>query len=423
MGKSSPKPPPAPDYAAAATAQGQANIDAAKLGAVLSNPNIVSPYGNQTVTWGAADPNNPGGAQQATVTQTLTPEAQAALTAQQKTQAALGDLAQQGVGQAQKILGTPFEFNGPQVSAEGPEAGAITSGPAADAYGLAKGDLDLADVANMPVNAGMTGQAAILSRLTPQIEQSGKALTQQLANQGITPGSEAWTAAMRDQGQRANDLYTQAALQGINLDMAANDQGFGQAMSKAGLYNSAVGQNYGQGVTSANLQNAAQNQAFNQDLQTKQFQNNASNQALAQQLALYNQPLNQITALMSGSQIENPQFQQYQGQNVAAAPVFAATQAQGQYDQNAYAQRVAAQNANASGLYGLAGAGLMALSDERLKSNVERVGTHPLGIGVYEYDIFDRRERGVMAQELQRVKPEAVFQHPSGFLMVDYGQL
>jgi hypothetical protein len=62
-------------------------------------------------------------------------------------------------------------------------------------------------------------------------------------------------------------------------------------------------------------------------------------------------------------------------------------------------------------------------SDRRLKSNIVKVGDHPLGIGIYEYDIFGNRERGVMAQELMQVMPDAVHQHPSGYFMVDYGRL
>ena len=52
MGKKSPSPPPAPDYTGAAVAQGQANLDAARLTARLSNPNISTPLGGQRVTFG-----------------------------------------------------------------------------------------------------------------------------------------------------------------------------------------------------------------------------------------------------------------------------------------------------------------------------------------------------------------------------------
>jgi len=59
-------------------------------------------------------------------------------------------------------------------------------------------------------------------------------------------------------------------------------------------------------------------------------------------------------------------------------------------------------------------------SDSRLKENVVRLGTGPLGIGIYEYDIFGKRERGVIAQELERVLPQAVITTPSGYKMVRY---
>ena len=109
-----------------------------------------------------------------------------------------------------------------------------------------------------------------------------------------------------------------------------------------------------------------------------------------------------------------------------AAPIFAATQAKGQYDQNAYNQQVAAQNANTAGLYSLAGTAATAgikYSDQRLKSNIVKVGDHPLGIGIYDYDIFGNCERGVMAQELMQVMPDAVHQDSNGYFMVDYGRL
>ena len=47
MGKSSPSPPPAPNYAAAAQAQGAANEDAARIQPHRNNPNVVGPGGSQ----------------------------------------------------------------------------------------------------------------------------------------------------------------------------------------------------------------------------------------------------------------------------------------------------------------------------------------------------------------------------------------
>lgn len=424
MSKSSPSPPPAPDYAAAAQAQGAANLQAGLQGSVLSNPNIVSPYGNQTVTYDDGS-GNPGGTPHATVNQTLTPDAQAALTAQQKTQAALANLGQQGAQQAGAVLGTPFQYSGPAINTNAPTQGPLNYGPNASQYQAATG-LDLSNVAKAPINAGTTAQQAILSRLNPQIDRSNAALQSRLANQGITQGSEAYNNALTDQGQQNNDLQTQAALQGINLDMAANQQGYGQALSSAGFYNQGVGQNYGQAAQSAGLYNSAQGQQFNQGLQAAQFSNTAAQQALQQQLALRNQPLNEITALESGSQIQNPQFQQYQGQNVQAAPVFQGAQAQYQAGLDQYGIQQNAANAKLQGLYGAAGtigsAALM-FSDARLKSNIVRIGTHRKGFGIYEYDIAGRRERGVIAQEVEKIVPDAVHRHDFGWLMVDYDAL
>jgi len=357
MGKSAPSPPPTPDYTGAAQAQGVANVEAARVGSKLSNPNMYTPYGNQLVSYEGDQP---------TITQTLTPQAQKTLDEQQNVQYQLASLGGKGAQLASNVLDKSFNFGGPGVQTS----------------------LDLSNVAKMPVNAGTTGQEAIMSRLEPSLQKNRVSTETQLINQGLRPGTEAYDNAIQLLGQQENDARTQAALTGINLDTSANAQGYNQA------------------------------------LQGAQFGNTAQQQALAQAIQQRQMPLNEITALMSGSQIQNPQFGAYQGSNVAAAPIFGATQAAGQAAQNNYNQQVATQNANTAGLYSLAGAGAKAyFSDARLKSNIVKVGNHPLGIGIYEYDIFDRRERGVMAQELMQVMPDAVHQHPSGYFMVDYGRL
>jgi hypothetical protein len=656
MGKKTPAPPPAPDYAAAATAQGQANLNAGLQTAGISNPNIISPYGNQTVSWDMSDPNMP----KPTITQTLTPDAQAALNAQQRVQREFADLGSQGVANAQRILGTPFDYQGPGIQTSFDQGPGVNYGPKMGEYGMAQGvdanqfgqnrginvgdygqagsvnpnaygqagsvnpndygqsrginygdfeqarsigagdfgladginanefglasgmqdakygsaqrNLNLSGVSRMPVNAGMTGQQAILQRLAPQMQRQREGLRTQLVNQGFRPGTEAYNRAMEQQGQQENDMFTQAAMQGIGLDMSANQQGFGQAATAAGLYNqglaqdfgqglaalqvsnqaigqnfgqglssqqlknaavsqnfgqglqaqqlrnqsidqnirnalmaqnsqndainqnfgrgvtsqqltnqaigqnfgqgataqqmqnAAIGQNFGQGVTGQQMQNDAINanlanamsaqgmnnaamqqnygqagniaglynsaaaQQYNQNMQGAQFGNMASDQALARAMQLRSQPLNEITALMGASQIQNPQFQGYTGANVNAAPVYQAAGDQAKYGMDVYGQQMAARNANMAALGSVAGAGMgmiepFKISDMRLKSNIERVGTHANGVGVYEYDIDGHRERGVMAQEVLNVKPEAVIMRDDGFYMVNYGAL
>jgi hypothetical protein len=61
-----------------------------------------------------------------------------------------------------------------------------------------------------------------------------------------------------------------------------------------------------------------------------------------------------------------------------------------------------------TGLGGLLG--LMALSDRRLKTNITPIGRLNNGIGIYGYNFIgsDEPQVGVMAQEVERVMPEAV---------------
>jgi hypothetical protein len=190
------------------------------------------------------------------------------------------------------------------------------------------------------------------------------------------------------------------------------------------MNNAAMQQNYGTASNITGLYNSAAAQQYNQNMQGAQFGNSASDQALARALQLRNQPINEINALMEGSQIQNPQFQGYTGANVNAAPTYQAVNDQGNYAMGVYNQRVAARNANVQAVGNAVGtAATAAMSDMRLKSNIERVGTHANGVGVYEYDIDGHRERGVMAQEVLNVKPEAVIMRDDGFYMVNYGAL
>lgn len=337
MGKSA-SPPPTPNYSELAQQQVAGNRAAALATARMSNPNIVNPLGGQTVSYTpstdfdeaaynaamrqyeqnlreyqtarlpdrAVAPVLPTKEQftttiqTPTITQTLTPEAQAALESQQRVQRALSGLGEKGIEIAKEKLGMPFQYTGPEIQT------------------------GLGDVGQMPVSPGMTTQQAIMARLQPQLQQQRSQLNTELINQGLRPGTEAYNTAMQQQSQRENDLLSQAALQGVGTDIAA------------------------------------QNQRFNQALQAGQFGNVAAQQRLQQELGLYNQPLNQIAALMSGGQIQMPAFQGYQGSNVAPAPIMQAGQLAAQDAMNIYNAQQSAQNANTSGLYGLGAAGLSA---------------------------------------------------------------
>lgn len=213
---------------------------------------------------------------------------------------------------------------------------------------------------------------AFTSRLDPQWNQRQSSLETQLANQGIARGTEAYTNAMRDFNNGRNDAYQQANVAAINTMP-----------------------------------------------QTYQLAS-----------ALRTQPLNELNALRTGSQVTNPTFNNVPQQATTAGPDYlGATTAQYNAQLGGYnAQQAAGSNA-LSGLMGLGGAALMApvgtfasFSDRRLKSNIKKIGTYR-GHNVYSYEIFGEPSIGVMAQEVIETRPDAVTQHPSGYLMVNYGAL
>jgi hypothetical protein len=500
MGKKSPAPPPAPDYAGAAQQQGIANLEAARLTARLSNPNVITPLGGQRVTYGrpqfnraaydaamanynarqaqkpsapatgapqgapstvgvggdAAMPTTGGGGVQMggggmygggvdlgvtpepmaskadgmpaarrealgisddraytqggqtdfttlptgaqvptamligggrfdassmgpgqtqrfnqgygggeylgdvmptremftemvdldtpTIEQYLTPEAQATLEAQQRVERALSGLGETAIGRVQNVYGTDFtpqglpaqqfQFGGygnlptlPELQGRARSdvsALPVNFGPTAGQYGMAaggpqglnlqgldtsgisgvqtgagqfgtaqggpaaptlQGQLDTSQLAAMPIGAGMTAQQAIMSRLDPQLQRQRAQLETQLANQGLVRGGEAFNAAIAEQQQQENDLRTQAALQGISLDMAARQQGLGEAQALGGFANQAALAGFGAGQQATGAQNAAIAQNAQLALQSGQFANQAQAQQFAQRLA------------------------------------------------------------------------------------------------------------------------------------------
>lgn len=62
------------------------------------------------------------------------------------------------------------------------------------------------------------------------------------------------------------------------------------------------------------------------------------------------------------------------------------------------------------------GMGLWALSDERVKENIEPVGLLANGLNVYKYNFRgdSRPQLGLLAQEVEKVRPEAVLDLPIG---------
>ena len=245
---------------------------------------------------------------------------------------------------------------------------------------MLKTPFDTSALPSTGFNPSQSYQDAYMQRLQPQITQNREALQQQLANKGIDIGSTAYDRAMQTQAQRENDLLA-----------AATTQGFG------------VGQQ-------------------------------ARQQALTEQAYLRNEPLNTLSAVRTGSQVSGPQFVNSAQQATTAGPdILGAAQNTYNAQMGAYNAQQAGQNSFNSGLMNLAGAGLMAFSDVRLKQNIEPVGVLANGLTLYSYEYIDEVKYhplagegvhvGVMAQEVEQVYPYAVKTLDDGYKVVDYGLL
>lgn len=220
---------------------------------------------------------------------------------------------------------------------------------------------------------------ALYGRLNPQFDRDLAALETRLANQGIQYGSDAYGAAMDDFNRAKTDA--RLAVEG----QAGNEM--------ARLYG---------------LESSARDRAVNEMVQQRQI------------------PLNELAAMLSGSQVQGPSFVGTPQSQIAPADIMGATYGSANMDQNAYNQQMAAAAGNRQGLYSLLGSaamgGAMKWSDRRLKTDVERIGEFK-GLPLYSYRyIWGEPGIGVMADEAKALYPEAVVT-VGGYDMVNYEAL
>lgn len=140
------------------------------------------------------------------------------------------------------------------------------------------------------------------------------------------------------------------------------------------------------------------------------------NTALQSQLALRNQPLNELTGLLGLGQVQTPQFGSTPMTDVAGI-----TNA-------AYANQMGQYGANQSLMGGLFSAGaslLPLLSDRRAKTDIKRIGQTDSGVPIYRfrYKHGGPVQIGYMAQDLLETHPEAVTMGPDGFYRVSYDKV
>lgn len=204
----------------------------------------------------------------------------------------------------------------------------------------------------------------------------------------------------------------QAAQQNIINDRSAIDQG--------NVVNQQTLDNFNQGVSQNN--NTAQ-QAFSNEVTRNNAINNQRNQELDEVFNTRNQAINENIGLLSGAQVNNPNFA------AANQPTIPTTDTAGiiQQDFNnqlgIFQQEQAQNNSLLGGVLGL-GSSLIGLSDRDAKENISPVGKlkgHKLYEFTYKGD--DRPQIGVIAQEVEKDRPDAVSKRPDGLRQVDYGKL
>jgi hypothetical protein len=356
MGKKSSPPPP--DYTGAAIAQAQSAQEAQTRADWTNRPNMDTPWGQSKWTASASvDPATGKPITEWSNKVSLSGDQQKSLDDQMAIQSGRSDLAKGMMGRLGEATQKPFDWSNMQELAGVPATG---------------------DDTRKRVEQGL------FDRMAPQHAQAQAGLEGQLANMGLTRGSEAWNREM----QRLGDQQSRERFNALEQGGQEQQRQYGMNMQSAG------------------------------------YQNQLRQQQIAEQAQQRNMPLNELNALLSGQQVNSPGFQNFaQSTSSGGAPLMQAAQAQYGAAQDAYNAKSAQSAGIMSGVGALAGGAMMMMSDIRLKSNVRRIGTHPRGVGIYEYDIFGEHAVGVMAQELQAVAPELVSVSPSGYLMVNYGGL
>ena len=303
-------------------------------------------------------------------------------------------------------------------------------GLGSNAYSTAK------DILGRQQNDAMT--SAIIQGMQTGLQANQQQFGQNAAQQQAINAAQAQgfgqNAAQTQAQNAANAQAFQQALAGGQFGNQAAGQQFGQNLSATQLANQAAAQNTGNAANLAAFGNQAANQQFQQGLANAQLGNQAQQQGFQQQAYNQMQPINVINALRTGSQVQNPSYaQSAQMPQVAGADLLGATQ----QNYNAQLANVNAQNAASggfmSGLMGLGGAALsnpaIFTSDINAKENITKIGSLNNGLNLYTYnykdgyDLPEGRQVGVIAQEVEKVMPEAVVEMDNGFKGVNYAML
>lgn len=278
--------PDTPDYAGAARETAASDLAAAKYATEANRYDVNTPYGR--FDWS----KNPDGTWQ--LDQRLS-------SAEQQKLDWNNELALNQLGIADKLLGQAGDSLGKQIDTSG-----MQKIRGFDPYDAAPqyGNVGQVGYTGQDPLEGMAVQDAILSRLSPQIARDDESLRTRLANQGLNEGTAAWDNAMQQQGQKVNDLYTNAALQGIGAAQQNRQMELDASKTNAANYLAQRGQDLN---SDANYQgNMLAGRGQDMQVRTQQYGEAAQQQS---------RPLDLLNALRSGAQTTNPTM--HQGYNQA----------------------------------------------------------------------------------------------------------
>lgn len=398
MGGKSSAPPP-PDYTGAAQQQAQASKEITNMQTWANRPTQNTPWGGTSwSTQKSVDPATGQDVTQWTQNVNLRPDLQQALDSQIGMQNDRSQLAGDFMGRVRQEYSKPFDWGGLPDRGQLNAPGQMQTGLGTNAPPLPQFDSGYRDqVAN-----------SLMTRMQPVHERQQSQLETQLANQGFNIGTEGYTRALSDlQGRQSAERYNALDTAGNEAQRLFN-MGMGsrqQSMSELGFGNQAMGQQFG-----LNRQQA-------------DYQNQLRQQAIAEQMQRRGMSLNEMNALLTGQQVGMPQMQQFnQAQRSETPDLMGAMGKTFDAQLGAVNANNAASANTMSGLGSLASTAFM-FSDARLKSDIVKVGEHPIGVGIYEYTMMGIEQRGVIAQEVLKVRPDLVKRHASGYLMVNYGGL
>ena len=177
-------------------------------------------------------------------------------------------------------------------------------------------------------------------------------------NQGtqFNQGMQNATFGNQTQNQLYNQLMGSAGLQNQNAQT-----GYNMATGAAGVNNANAQNAFGQSMQQAGMFNQNQGVDFAQQQATANYQNQLRQQQIAEQQMQRNQPLNEMNAILSGTQIGMPTFPGFQNAQAAAPTNYlGAAGMQGQSDMAAYNAKQQGTQGLMSGVGSIAAAGIMA---------------------------------------------------------------